>query len=109
MRHGLIRITGQPDLFYDSIQKEYRYRLHCPRCGKESGCWCRRTDNEDIPVSHCSAVHFVLDNAEDLLELANDMKITIKPTMEEWTAAKLVMAYFEDYDDMPDGKACAAE
>ena len=34
MRNGLIRITGEKDIFYDSIEKVYRYRMHCPNCHK---------------------------------------------------------------------------
>lgn len=30
MKEGFVRITGMPDVFYDSIEKLYRYRMHCP-------------------------------------------------------------------------------
>jgi len=33
MKEGLIRITGEKDVFYDSIERVYRYRMHCPNCG----------------------------------------------------------------------------
>ena len=40
MREGLIKLTGEDNLFYDSIEKVYRYRMHCPICKKISGCQC---------------------------------------------------------------------
>lgn len=33
MKEGLIRLTDKKDVFYDSIEKVYRYRQHCPNCG----------------------------------------------------------------------------
>jgi len=32
MKEGLIRLTNEKDIFYDSIEKVYRYRMHCPNC-----------------------------------------------------------------------------
>ena len=40
MKENLIRLTGEKDLFYDSEDRLYRYRMHCPQCGKYSGCRC---------------------------------------------------------------------
>ena len=40
MKKNLIRITGEKNLFYDSEDKLYRCRMHCPYCGKDSGCRC---------------------------------------------------------------------
>lgn len=34
MKAGLVRLTGERDIFYDSIDKIYRYRMHCPGCKK---------------------------------------------------------------------------
>jgi hypothetical protein len=39
-REGLIKLTGEDNLFYDSVEKVYRYRMHCPKCKKISGCQC---------------------------------------------------------------------
>lgn len=36
----LTKITGEENIFYDSEERLYRYRMHCPNCGKESGCKC---------------------------------------------------------------------
>lgn len=33
MKEGLIRLTDEKDIFFDSIEKVYRYRIHCPVCG----------------------------------------------------------------------------
>lgn len=33
MKEGLIRLTDEKDIFYDSIEHTYRYRQHCPNCG----------------------------------------------------------------------------
>ncbi len=40
IRNKLIKLTGEDNLFYDSIEKVYRYRMHCPTCKKLSGCQC---------------------------------------------------------------------
>ncbi len=40
MKENLIRLTDETDLFYDSEDRLYRYRMHCPYCGKYSGCRC---------------------------------------------------------------------
>ncbi len=41
MKEGLIRLTDEKDIFYDSIEKVYRYRQHCPQCGtKIDTCMC---------------------------------------------------------------------
>ena len=34
MKDGFIRIKDNNDIFYDSIEKVYRYRMHCPECEK---------------------------------------------------------------------------
>lgn len=41
MKDGLIRLTDEKDIFYDSIEKIFRYRMHCPNCGATiSMCRC---------------------------------------------------------------------
>ena len=41
MKEGLIRLTDEKDIFYDSIEKVYRYRMHCPNCKQViSTCIC---------------------------------------------------------------------
>ncbi len=41
MKNGLLRLTDEKDIFYDSIEKIYRYRMHCSNCGIEvQPCRC---------------------------------------------------------------------
>jgi hypothetical protein len=41
MKEGLIRLTDEKDIFYDSIEKVYRYRMYCPNCKQViSTCIC---------------------------------------------------------------------
>lgn len=35
MKEGLIKLTDEKNIFYDSVDKVYRYRMHCPQCGKQ--------------------------------------------------------------------------
>lgn len=112
MKEGFIKITGEDNLFYDSIKKEYRYRMHCPYCHKVSGCWCfEELDqvpmfDEERPQIYCCNVHFVLE-ADGAGEIALEMGITIKPTMEEWNASKIVKVLLEDMDnDWVSGMVC---
>ena len=48
MKYGLIRLKTNNNIFYDSIIKQYRYRMHCPECGKEIQGGCRCYDDLDI-------------------------------------------------------------
>lgn len=40
MKENLIRLIDEDNLFYDSEDRLYRYRMNCPYCGKYSGCRC---------------------------------------------------------------------
>lgn len=111
MKEGIIKITDTDNLYYDSNTKQYKSRMHCPYCGKASGCWCYPDFDsvsmwdEDYPNVYCCNVHFVLDqedNIYELVEIAMGLGITIKPTMEEWNAAKIVKVIMEDIDNMWD-------
>ncbi len=101
---GHIKITGEDNLFYDSINNEYRYRMHCPYCGKVSGCWCYGIDIDEVPMFdedranvYCCDVHFVVD-VEECKEIADILNIKIKPTMEEWNASKIVKVFMAEID-----------
>ncbi len=104
MKEGLVKITGEDNLYYDSITKQYKSAMHCPICGKYSGCWCYPDFDsiplweEEYPNTYCCDVHFCLDSGSDLYDIADALKITIKPTMEEWNASKIVRVYMEDID-----------
>ena len=75
MQENLIRITGEQDLFYDGENRVYKYRMHCPYCGKPSGCRCFETlgkaedfmdDNISFMCSStCSLINFIDDFGED--------------------------------------------
>lgn len=110
MKEGMIQISGYDNLYYDSNAKQYKSKMFCPYCGKHSGCWCypdfERVPlfEEDFPINYCSDRHFVLD-MENLDEIAGLLKITIKPTMEEWNASKIAKAFFEDFDGVCDYSA----
>jgi len=118
MKEGLVKITDTDNLYYDSITKQYKYKMHCPYCGKHSGCWCFPDFDsvpifeEEFPNTYCSDRHFVLGESDSVGEIASEMGITIKPTMEEWNASKIVRARMEDgydgdYDgDIPSGETC---
>jgi hypothetical protein len=112
-----IKITGEDNLFYDSIRKEYRHRMHCQYCGKPSGCWCYPGIDsvplfeDERPNTYCTDVHFVLDNSSEVREISELMKLTIKLTMEEWTASKIIKSYMEEvdanYGDYYAGQGCS--
>jgi len=97
MKKGLVKITDTDNLYYDSETKQYKYQMHCPHCGKRSGCWCF-PDFDSIPMFEeefpnvcCSDRCFVLGGDYiEIAEIADMLHITIKPTMEEWNAAKIV-------------------
>ena len=48
MKNGLIRLTNEKDIFYDSIEKIYRYRMHCPKCGALGICKCYDQDLDGL-------------------------------------------------------------
>jgi hypothetical protein len=78
--------------------------MHCPHCGKYSGCWCypnfesTPTFDEEYPNVYCSDRHFVLGEKNNIRCYAKEMGIRIKLTMEEWNASKIVRAVMEDVD-----------
>ena len=83
MREGLIKITDENNLFYDSVERLYKYRMHCPYCGKVSGCRCFDTleEAEDFIVDgsefRCSAKHSLMMLIDEW-ELKGDIGCTMK-------------------------------
>jgi len=71
MKECLIRLTDEKDLFYDSEDRCYRYRMHCPYCGKYSGCRCfptlEKAENfaEDGMNFLCSSMCFLNSMIDD--------------------------------------------
>lgn len=114
MKEGLIKIADTDNLYYDSNTRQYKSKMHCPYCGKPSGCWCYPDFEstpmweEDYPNVYCCDVHFVLDSKGEINEIAAALGITIKPTMEEWNAAKIVKAVMEytEFDFDVSGSSC---
>lgn len=51
MKSGLIRLKMNKNIFYDSVIKQYRYRMHCPICGDEVQSGCRCYDDLDVLLS----------------------------------------------------------
>jgi hypothetical protein len=105
MKEGLIKITDTDNLYYDSITKQYKSKMHCPYCGKLSGCWCYPdldsvpVFDEEFPNIYCCDVHFVVDSGHyELGDIAESLGITIKPTMEEWNAAKIIKILMDDVE-----------
>ena len=90
MKETLIRLTGEKNLFYDSEDRLYRYRMYCPYCGKESGCRCFDTLKkaetfavDSVPIV-CSSKCFLKSLIDDqgIDEIGDTMKeIDIKSTV----------------------------
>ena len=125
MNKYLIKITGEQDLFYDSEDRVYKYRMHCPYCSKESGCRCFETlgkaeDFMDDSIgfmcsNKCSLINFIDEFEED------DVRDTMKEMgiiwRLKWYIFKLTGRISEndayevleiidlDYDSM-EGEAC---
>lgn len=109
IKKWLIKINGEDNLYYDSINKEYRLRLFCPRCHKPSGCQCYqslRTYEEDsistgFPVRCCSYLCCLIINSDNELENINkavqNIRIDIRP-IEKYTEeeARQIVYYLVD-------------
>ena len=88
MKETLIRLTDEEDLFYDSEDRLYRYRMHCPQCGKYSGCRCfdKLEKAENFAVE---GMNFLCSSRCFLNSMINDQGIDdIGDTMKEMGAVK---------------------
>lgn len=71
MINKFIKISGYDNLFYDSEEKVYRYRMYCSVCGKLSGCRCFQElesaelaeDNDSSSL--CSCRCFLISYADE--------------------------------------------
>lgn len=121
MKEGLVKLTDEDNIFYDSIEKMYRYMMHCPKCYKISGCRCFE-DLEDAEEASTSGLDFccsskcsidMLDSCEDerIKELMQELHIEkdIKDLTEE-DASLILEDLCNDYDsldyDYMGGDAC---
>lgn len=120
-REGLIKLTDEDNIFYDSIEKIYRYRTHCPNCKKVSGCRCFE-DLEDVEEASASQLDFCcsskcsidkLDPCEEerikeimlLLNIEKDIK-----DLTEDEASLIIGELIDEYDsldyDYINGETC---
>lgn len=105
---GTIKLTAEDNLFYDSIERVYRYRMHCPQCGKPSGCRCfpdleeaetATMDACDYACSSKCSVLYAYENNDSQIEEALeclDLKKSIKDLTEEETALIIPFLYTQD-------------
>lgn len=82
MKEGLIRITGERNIFYDSEERVYRYKMHCPQCGiKLDKCMCYNnievlhSDIDDgIADDTCSArCTLIIGEFDEITDVMEDM------------------------------------
>jgi len=117
MKEGLIRITDEKDIFYDSVEKVYRYRMHCPSCGKVVPiCRCYQdieellmNIDEGIANYTCSSKCTLLIGEWDEIDEAMQT-LGLYPDISELTEeqASQVLTILTENDDVdyPPGKDC---
>jgi len=121
LKDGLIRLKENKDIFYDSVDGVYKYRMHCPYCGKViDNCRCYNDlqklsiDIDDgIADYSCCAKCCLLnddewDDIEDALIDAKLDKNTKLSDLSE-TQAQSVLDYLTDGGnafDAPSGYEC---
>lgn len=104
MKEGLIKITGMDDVFYDSIERLYRYRMFCPSCGKYSGCRCF-PELEDAEFAYEEENDCTCSYKCSLIAIADfdgwdDVLLTMKSLGLMWRLRAIVVAiglYFDEY------------
>ncbi len=74
MKENLIRLTDEDNLFYDSEDRLYRYRMNCPYCGKYSGCRCFPT-LEKVEDFVENGVNFLCSSKCFLIDFINEQGI----------------------------------
>lgn len=122
-KEGLIKLTGEDNLFYDSIEKVYRYRMHCPACTKLSGCQCFECLEDAERASmlgldycdtyKCEVMTIVecgiydIDRIMSLLEIKNDINSLTEEDAEN-ICDEIIQESDIDYDYMT-GESCQYE
>ena len=104
-KQWLIKLTNEDNLFYDSEEKVYRYRMHCPHCGKVSGCICYNdleTAELDVnEVDVCCSAKCCLEGGEwdelDEALQAVGLEKDLKQLLSNLTDSQLKEAY-KDYE-----------
>lgn len=118
MKEGLIRLTDEKDVFYDSIEKVYRYRMRCPNCSKV-GVNCRCYQDLDALLSDigegladftCSAKCALIigdwDELDEAMQEAGLQGMELKDLTEE-EADIVLEILIQDADfDYPSGVEC---
>ena len=119
MKEGLIRLKNEKNIFYDSIEKVYRYRMHCPMCGKIiTPCQCyhdlyrlERDIDDGIADYTCSSKCSLMGNEwEELGEAMQAVgidNITNIADLTEKQACAVLEILTENADfDYPGGEDC---
>ncbi len=111
---GIIKLTNEDNLYYDSIEKVYRYRMHCPKCGKPSGCRCfpdleeaETATMEDCDYacsSKCSVLYAYENNDSQIEEALQGLgfKRPIKELTDEETSLIMPFLYKSDKESVID-------
>ncbi len=107
---GIIKLTNEDNLFYDSVERVYRYRMHCPQCKKPSGCRCfpdleeaETATMEDCDCacsSKCSVLYAYENNDSQIEEALEELgfKRQIKELTEEEISLIIPFLYANDKD-----------
>jgi len=119
LKDGLVRLKENENIFYDSVNGVYKYRMHCPECGKVID-YCRCYNDlhilyadidEGIADYTCSARCCLLcgdwDEIEDALMDVEFNKNTKLSNLSE-TQAQTILDYLTDGVDFdaPSGYEC---
>lgn len=111
---GAIKLTAEDNLFYDSIGKVYRYRMHCPQCKKPSGCRCfpdleeaETATMEDCDYacsSKCAVIYSYENNDAQIEEALQGLgfRRPIKELTEEETTLIIPFLYTNEKDEVRD-------
>jgi len=119
MKEGLIRLTGEKDIFYDSAGKVYRYRMHCLNCDMVStNCRCYHDLDDllsDIDAglanytcsSICALLYGHFDEITDAMEECGHSRDNTIDSLTEDQALRVLslLVAGEDFD-CPGGKNC---
>jgi len=119
MKEGLIKLIGEKEIFYDSVKKVYRYRMHCPNCGMVAKK-CRYYHDLDNLLSDidaglanytCSSICALLyghfDEITDAMEECGHSRDTTIDCLTEHQALQVLslLVAGEDFD-CPGGENC---